>query len=207
MELLYRMQPSQLGKRFDVNTLRFSPLFQYAQERIKEGSFNTDAGADSRTIFQCLAQVGCCLESEDAYSDAAIFNIPTPEQIAEAALYKIGAYHRILDVDTAKTVLQSGYSFTIGIPVFEQMESDEAAATGLIRTPTNLDTPVGGHEMHVIGCDDARVVFNDVGAFEVANSWGSKWGEGGFCWIPYRYLTTQWPLSDAWCAHFGKPWA
>lgn len=206
MELLYRMQPSQLTKHVDVTTLRFSPLFLYGQERIKEGSFNSDNGADSRTIFRVLSQIGCCLESEDPYIDRNIFVVPSTEDLSSAAKYKIGAYHRILDVETAKTVLQSGYSFTIGIPLFQQFESDEASNGGLIRIPGAQDSAIGGHEMHVIGCDDAKQVFGCTGAFEVQNSWGSEWGDGGFCWIPYEYFDAIGDTWDAWISHFGKPW-
>jgi C1A family cysteine protease len=38
----------------------------------------------------------------------------------------------------------------------------------------------GGHAMCVVGYDD------DKGAFEIINSWGRKWGNGGFIWIPYK---------------------
>jgi len=205
MELLYRTQVSKLATHVDVNTLRFSPLFLYARERIAEGSFTQDAGADSRTIFQVLSQQGCCLEAEDAYSDRNLFVLPTAAQVSEAEAYKIGSYHRIWDVETAKTVLVSGYTFTVGMPVFSQMESDEALATGFIRVPTAGQSNIGGHEMHIIGADDSKQVFGEMGAFEVQNSWGPDWGDHGFCWIPYRYFAVErdW---DFWMAHFGKPW-
>jgi len=38
-----------------------------------------------------------------------------------------------------------------------------------------------GHALCVVGYDDNR----HGGAFEVMNSWGRKWGNGGFIWIPY----------------------
>ena len=38
----------------------------------------------------------------------------------------------------------------------------------------------GGHAMCVVGYDDDR------GAFEIINSWGRKWGNGGFIWVPYQ---------------------
>lgn len=204
MELLYRMHPSVLAKTVDVTKLRFSPLFLYAQERMAEGSFSQDSGADSRTIFQVLAGKGCCPESEDTYNDKDIFVVPTAEEVQEASLYKIGAYHRILDVDTAKTVLTSGYSFTVGMPLFNQFESDEAAATGLIAMPSG--TSIGGHEMHIVGANDSKEVLGEVGAFESQNSWSDQWGDKGFCWIPYSYLRKVWDQSDAWAAHFGRPW-
>ncbi|MDR1128142.1 MAG: C1 family peptidase, partial [Treponema sp.] len=39
----------------------------------------------------------------------------------------------------------------------------------------------GGHAMCVVGYDDEQ----SGGAFEVLNSWGGKWGNKGFMWIPY----------------------
>ena len=44
------------------------------------------------------------------------------------------------------------------------------------------DSFYGGHAMCVVGYNDERAG----GAFEVINSWGRKWGNGGFMWIPYR---------------------
>jgi len=39
-----------------------------------------------------------------------------------------------------------------------------------------------GHALVVTGYDDNRYG----GAFEVLNSWGRKWGNGGYIWIPYQ---------------------
>ena len=43
----------------------------------------------------------------------------------------------------------------------------------------------GGHAVCVIGYDDSRFG----GSFEIINSWGRNWGNGGFMWIPYRVFT------------------
>lgn len=204
MELLYRIQPSQLAKTVDVNTLRFSPLFQYAQERIIEGTFIADAGAYARTIFKVLTFIGCCLESEDAYNAANVFVMPASAELADASKYKVGAFHRILDVDTAKTVLQSGYSFTVGTPLFSQFDSDEASETGMIALPTG--SSIGGHAMHVVGCDDSKAVLDQIGAFTIQNSWSAQWGDKGFCYMPYSYFDKIDGEWDFWTAHFGKPW-
>lgn len=204
MELLYRTKPSQLAKHIDVTTLRFSPGYLYAMERIMDGTFPSDSGSESRTIMRALATVGACLESEDPYGLQNATTRPTADQNNEAALYKIGAYHRIPDVETAKSVLVSGYSFCIGIPLFQDFESDETAETGLVKMPSG--SIIGGHELHVIGADDSKQVYGETGAFEVQNSWSPSWGDAGFCWIPYAYLTKVWDESDSWLAHFGGIW-
>ena len=46
----------------------------------------------------------------------------------------------------------------------------------------NPDNFYGGHAMCVIGYDDDR----NGGSFEIMNSWGRKWGNGGFIWVPYQ---------------------
>jgi hypothetical protein len=42
----------------------------------------------------------------------------------------------------------------------------------------------GGHAMCVVGYDDSQYG----GAFEVQNSWGERWGNAGYIWIPYDVL-------------------
>ncbi len=63
----------------------------------------------------------------------------------------------------------------------------EAAATYMSGTS-------GGHFMTIVGYDDTlwidlnnnnRVDANERGAFLIANSWGTSWGNNGFIWISY----------------------
>jgi hypothetical protein len=42
-------------------------------------------------------------------------------------------------------------------------------------------TNYGGHAMCVIGYDDTK----QGGVFEIQNSWGERWGNAGYIWIPY----------------------
>jgi hypothetical protein len=43
------------------------------------------------------------------------------------------------------------------------------------------DISAGGHAICVVGYDDEKYG----GAFEIQNSWGTDWGNGGYAWIPY----------------------
>jgi hypothetical protein len=47
--------------------------------------------------------------------------------------------------------------------------------------PESPSGDYGGHALCVVGYDDNKYG----GAFEVENSWGTAWGNGGFIWIPY----------------------
>jgi hypothetical protein len=58
----------------------------------------------------------------------------------------------------------------------------------------------GGHAMTIVGYDDdiwvdlngdGLVSANEKGALRIANSWGTGWGEAGFCWLAYQALRTR----------------
>lgn len=62
----------------------------------------------------------------------------------------------------------------------------------------------GGHSMTIVGySDDVWVDMNgngsvdagEKGALRIANSWGTGWNEGGFCWIAYQAMRTANPAA------------
>jgi PKD domain/Papain family cysteine protease len=64
----------------------------------------------------------------------------------------------------------------------------------------------GGHAMTIVGYDDdiwvdlngdGVVTPNEKGALRIANSWGTGWGEAGFCWLAYQAIRTRNPASSA----------
>ena len=67
---------------------------------------------------------------------------------------------------------------------------------------TMVNGTSGGHSMTIVGFnDDLWVDVNgdgvvdagEKGALRIANSWGTSWGEAGFCWISYQALRTRNP--------------
>jgi C1A family cysteine protease len=186
--------------------VKLSPQFQYWCERTIEGDIGIDNGAQSRTIFQSLMEYGICPETDELYSDTAWKLKPSDQSFADAQALKIGAYHRIPDVQTAKSVIASGYPFTAGIRVYTNFESAEAARTGLITIPSQTDYLLGGHEVLAYGYSDAMIFpgTNEVGGFLFRNSWGPDWGINGDFWMSYECLTLF--GEDFWTAHLGKAW-
>lgn len=183
----------------------FSALFIYAVERVKNGDFPQDAGSDSRTACQVLNQIGACLNSQMPYVDTEINILPSPVQTADAGAFKIGAYHRVLlddNLQAFRSCLASGYCRIIGIPVYQGIQSDECATTGMLPIPASTDTPIGGHELLVYGYDDNKKVEL------VRNSWGPNWGVKGNLMIPYAYYAAVGGNDqlDSWTMHMGKSW-
>ena len=51
---------------------------------------------------------------------------------------------------------------------------------------------LGGHAVMAAGYDDERKMLL------VRNSWGKDWGEDGYFWMPYEYITNTRNCSDFW---------
>lgn len=184
-------------KRFLGKDLVFAPQFGYRAERILEGDTDQDGGAQSRTMMQVLTQYGLCLESSDPYVDTGWKNPTTLVQLAEARSFRMGAYHRVPDLQTLKSVLASGYVASLAIDVYASFESDEVAANGAVPVPKAGEECMGGHEVYCYGYNDA------LGLLLCRNSWGEGWGDHGNFSLPYAYWSYA---SDSWTCHFGKPW-
>jgi PKD repeat protein len=65
---------------------------------------------------------------------------------------------------------------------------------------TSVSGTSGGHAMTIVGYNDdiwvdlngdGLVTANEKGALRIANSWGTGWGEAGFCWLAYQGLRTR----------------
>lgn len=58
-----------------------------------------------------------------------------------------------------------------------------------ILLPDNPQQMVWRHIIYIIGWDDSRK------CFEFVNSWGENWGDSGFGWLPYDYVT-KWYVTN-----------
>jgi C1A family cysteine protease len=203
--VLYRRFLAQRFRRYSAADDDLSRLFLYYQERVLDGDPASDDGAQMRDVFRVLTSIGVCLEEDDPYIPAD-FNSAgsnnTPKELTAAAPYKIGAYHRVLDVGSAKQCLASGYAIALGFVVYKSFE--EISENGIMPLPKPGEEIVGGHAVVIHGYDDAR---HD-GCFTVRNSWGPDWGARGDFFMPYAFLQDQ-ELSqfDMWMGHLGRPWA
>jgi C1A family cysteine protease len=104
----------------------------------------------------------------------------------ESRRYPIGGYVTLFSrEDKQKPALITRIvkkSLSEGRPVIIGMNTPDSfiEAKNVWMPKENPGNFYGGHAMCVVGYDDNR------GAFEIINSWGRKWGNGGFIWIPYQ---------------------
>ena len=71
--------------------------------------------------------------------------------------------------------------------------------------PGSNDAVQGGHAIPFVGYDDGKVIGGYIGAFRFANSWGTSWGDKGFGWLPYQYVSKG-LAEDCWTMMTGE-WA
>lgn len=201
-EFLYRRYTQNEQRRRAVlpEDAIFSPQYLFYRVHEFEGTLREDCGGQIRSVVKTLNSTGICLEMSDPYNPASAWAVPTPAQDAEAKLFEAGAYHRLTTVDDMRSCLASGYAFLAGFAVHESFEKDNWLASGVMPIPEASDALLGGHAVLFFGYDDDRKAFN------VRNSWGSDWCQGGNFWFPYRAAADTSILWDAWIQHLGKRW-
>jgi C1A family cysteine protease len=83
-----------------------------------------------------------------------------------------------------KAFLAAGFPVGFGFPV----PSSISSASEIPFRP-RFDSVCGGQAVIAVGYDDQRIVASR-GALLFRNSWGSSWGEQGYGWLPYEYITS-----------------
>jgi C1A family cysteine protease len=170
-----------------------SRLFIYYNERLIEGSVDTDSGAQIRDGIKTVASDGTCPEAMWPYIEDRLAAEPTADCYQYAKLHPAVQYARVpQDSVHMKACLAAGYPFVFGFTVYESFESDAVAKSGMVGMPGDAETEIGGHAVMAVGYNDS------VERFLVRNSWGSGWGVGGYFTIPYAYLTDSDLADDFW---------
>jgi len=172
-----------------------SRLFIYYNERSMIGTVNRDSGAMLRDGIKSINREGVCNETCWPY-DITIFTKKPPRKCyREAKNYQTIAYSRVnRNLDEMKNCLAAGLPFVFGFTVYESFYSKETAATGMMKWTDGMERSLGGHAVMAIGYDDDL----DGGRFIVRNSWGTNWGDKGYFYMPYQYLTNNNLSADFW---------
>ncbi|MEZ4824930.1 MAG: C1 family peptidase [Bacteroidia bacterium] len=173
------------GQTDKITENAFSAFFLYNQIKdtpgCTEGTYITKAlelMRDKGNIFSKTFDADGC-EKEPEAGDFAV-----------AQKYKIKDFRRLFDRDSpsrekvsaVKQSLIDEKPVVIGMQLkqnFLDMRGSEWWFPDLGNSPL---LPMG-HAMTVIGFDDTKGSAG--GAFQLMNSWGTSWGDGGFFWVNY----------------------
>jgi hypothetical protein len=168
--------------RMKITNESSSALFLYNQ--IKIG--NCNRGARISDALNFLQDKGDCLAK---YYDKNLDDCEqpvSPDLVKNAENYKISDYAALFDGDIdngekisrIKKALAQNKPVIIGLRIKNNFYKLEDA--GFWHPDLGDTTYAGGHAMVVVGYDD------NLSAFKVFNSWGTKWGKNGIIWVKYN---------------------
>ena len=171
----------------------FSPAYIYNQLVANRPNPDCDVGTSIPAALEILKNQGAATLAEFPYDPSSCRMLPTAGTHADASVRKIADWGRVdLDQYSMKAQLAAGTPIVISMcvgPDFHRHGSGVFrgdAGEQIIRDANNRPRCAhGGHAMLVTGYD------NDLGAYRLLNSWGDRWGDGGFAWLSYRAFERQ----------------
>jgi C1A family cysteine protease len=176
-----------------------SRLFLYYNERVLDNSVKFDNGAYLSDGIITLQQNGICLETFWPYTNN--FS-KKPSQICYTLALRnkiYNVYNIINTLPIMKLFLTNGYPFVLGIAIYESFVTASVAANGIVPMPNiEKETFLGGHAIVCIGYNDNMTYNGTTGYWIMRNSWGISWGDKGYFYLPYAYLTNDNLSSDLW---------
>jgi|ERR1700694_2107461 len=166
-------------------------LFIYYNERALEGTVSSDSGAVIRDGIKVVNKDGACPESLWPY-DIGVFAVKPPKRCYVAAVTdRAVQYLAIQTLGDLKDAVCSNLAVVFGFTVYESFQSPAVAQTGVMPMPKPGEATVGGHAVMAVGYSDPK------GQVIVRNSWGASWGDAGYFYMPYEYMTGTKTSSDA----------
>src|SRR5215472_4255435 len=167
-------------KEKEASSFEPSRLFIYYNERVMENTVSSDSGAQIRDGIKSVGTTGYCPETEWPYDIAKFADQPPTACYQDARKYKAIRYQRVVQsLSQMKGCLAAGTPFVGGFSVYESIQNPQVEQTGDIPLPRQGESLLGGHAILIVGYDDAKQVFN------LRNSWGDGWGNGGYGTLPY----------------------
>ena len=142
----------------------FRPEYIYDRRRHKNIH-----GMYGRDVMHVLKEYGALTASDFVKSQMP----GTPNENEYAAKYKIKGYAQVRDIETLKRCLVKNGPCLINVPMY-----DKESKTMWIK-PKNFTGERKGHAMVVVGYDK--------NGFLLRNSFGTDWGDDGYCYFPYHH--------------------
>lgn len=159
-----------------------SRLYVYYNARMIEGGVIEDLGVyEIRNALKGVKDYGICKEELWPYNPDKVNVKPTDECYLEGKNRSLTSYTSLSTITEMLEVLTLGKPIVIGMDVYLSfMYIDKNAA--VVSMPNQGDAYIGGHSVDIVGYN-----LNNLW-FIAKNSFGSEWGDKGYCYIPFTYV-------------------
>lgn len=188
-----------------------SRLYLYYKERFLDGRTDVDSGSSMRNVGKALQKYGVPSEENYPYLAEKFANTPPSAVDEEAARNRILKYVQLGDVWEIKTYIATRHQpVMIGMEVYPSFE--RVGKSGIVPMP-GRENPLGGHAILIVGYDDNLIKkagffrslfalissgeYCETGYLICRNSWGEKWGNKGYFYLPYSFVREGYAF-DAW---------
>jgi C1A family cysteine protease len=187
-----------LVKAGDMRAKLLSRLFAYYYARaISPGNTSVDSGTQIRCFFDVIARIGYCPEEAWPYDITKFTKMPGSEALRAAFDQKTSVgYYRIFSTGKQRvsdicTAVAGGHTVVFGTQVGMDFMTWRPGDPALL-PPSRSE---GGHALLVAGYapgpSEASIVF------DICNSWGPDYGDGGYCTMADDYLAWD-ETADLW---------
>jgi hypothetical protein len=167
--------------RDSITARAYSPAFLFRLLRPNDGACT--GGSNIEDAFEIMKTKGSLY-----YNDLPLLCVPgiNSEELGKASGARLKDYARLFDVNSSANIKVQA--------VKKSISEKKPVVFGMLCPPSfdyaykfwqPTEEPLatyGGHAMCVVGYDDNQYG----GAFEIQNSWGDNWGNGGYIWIRYN---------------------
>jgi len=170
---------------------RPSRLALYYWTRLREGNVEEDTGCSVADACNTLFLNGVPNEAKWAY-DTKKFTEEPPINVARLAMqHRTHAPESVKpDAPSIEAMIAQNHPVAFGFWVFKSF--DNVGSDGLVPMPKRDEEKYGGHAVCIVGYD------RDKQLFKVRNSWGTEWGDKGYCYMPYKFVINRRISEDFW---------
>ena len=156
-----------------------SPLYNWWYAKVLHGYPTKNKGVWIRNSLKALYKNGIPPEYSMPFNLFPRFEKPNrqAEELAETSKMLLNRTHYyLLRSDQVTTALKRGRTVVFGIRLNKSFYGNKDGKIKDLQPDSNY------HCMLVVGYD------NHTDCFIVRNSWGSNWGDNGYCYIPTNYF-------------------
>lgn len=179
-------------KKHSKVTWKPSPLFTYYATRIVVADLLEDSGATIRDAIKSTVRDGVSMERIWPYITDRYNDRPPEEAWLVAEKHQTLEYLVLKDTDRNEWLncLNDGYPFIFGINLYTSFfDPIFSMLGGYMQDPDRFEEKiVGAHCMMAVGYIKN---YNNKSYVIVQNSWGTEWGDRGYCYIPLSYMMSS----------------
>ena len=171
----------QVRRQAPENFVELSRLFVYYNAREIDNSINQDSGAYLRDVIKAVRDHGICSEALWPYNVENFAVRPSDKSFEDARSRSLRNYQRLDTVQDMIPALDQERPVIFGMEIYDSFMSVNAE-NPVVPMPGPNEQGHGGHAMCMVGY---RLPEQQ---FLAKNSFGTAWGDRGYCWIPFEYL-------------------